>query len=181
MSWSYKLSAPLHSEGILRTSRLKHKAFRPSLHKTVQTIEGNDLSMVKSAKKRAVVYYAHAMCVYGTPCERAEIALIRECLPKTRLVNPARYSGHPEKLADTMGFCLNLINGCDIVVFAKILGRVTAGVGKEVNYALQRGKMVYELTKEGLVRRHRRIKYVTRQRSIKLYDRWWTVRGGNPW
>jgi hypothetical protein len=61
-----------------------------------------------------------------------------------------------------MGFCLRLIEECDIVTFSRPMGKITAGVGKEVNHALKRGKIVYEITQAGLVRRHRPVKYLPR-------------------
>lgn len=127
------------------------------------------------------VYYAHAFCVYGTLCEQAEIRVIRNRFKKHRIVNPAHYSDHPEKRRDTMGFCLRLVEGCEIVVFSRILGKVTAGVGKEVNHALKIGKRVYEVTRNGLIRRYRALEYLSRARSRSLYRTWWDVRGGNAW
>jgi hypothetical protein len=71
-----------------------------------------------------------------------------------------------------MGFCLRLIEECDIVVFSRLLGKITAGVGKEVNHALKKGKAVYEVTQVGLVRRHRAVKYLPRVATIRLYGTW---------
>lgn len=125
------------------------------------------------------IYYAHALCVYGTPCEQKELKAIRSRFRKCRVVNPARYSSHPEKLRDNVEFCLRLVAKCDIVVFSCILGKVTAGVGKEVNHALKLGKIVYEIKPAGLVQRQRAVKYISRLKSIQLYRKWWRVRGGN--
>ena len=36
---------------------------------------------------------------------------------------------HPEKLRDIVGFCLKLVEGCEIVVFRRFFGKITAGVG----------------------------------------------------
>jgi hypothetical protein len=98
----------------------------------------------KDPKPRKV-YYAHARCTYGEPDERCDMRRIRSGLGKISIVNPARYEGHPLKQADTMGFCLNLVEDCDIVVFARLLGRVASGVGKEVNHTLKLGIPVFEL------------------------------------
>ena len=35
----------------------------------------------------------------------------------------ARYDGHPDKQTDTVGFCLKLIDKCDVVVFSRLLGK----------------------------------------------------------
>lgn len=48
-----------------------------------------------------------------------------------------------------MGLCLRLVEECDIVVFSRLLGKITAGVGKEVNHAMKNGKAVYEITQVG--------------------------------
>ena len=43
------------------------------------------------------IYYAHALCVYSTPCEQKELKAIRTRFRKCKIVNPSRYSDHPEK------------------------------------------------------------------------------------
>lgn len=77
------------------------------------------------------IYYAHALCVYGTLCEKAEIEAIRSRFKKCRLVNPSRYDRHPEKIRDNVKFCLRLVEKCDIVVFSCVLGKITAGSAKK--------------------------------------------------
>jgi hypothetical protein len=118
------------------------------------------------------LYYAHAMCIYGTFAERFELKRIRSGFRRVRIVNPAKYDGHPEKLEDTIGFCLRLVEKCDAVVFSRLLGKVTAGVGKEVNHALRLGRPVFELVGGQLKRRKNRVKYVSRAATIRLYERW---------
>ena len=88
------------------------------------------------------------------------------------MVNPARYDGHPEKLRNTVGFCLRLVEKCDAVVFTRLMGRVTAGVGKEVNYAIRIGRPAVELVGSRIKRRKSRIKYISRAATIRLYTRW---------
>ncbi|MFZ0770488.1 MAG: hypothetical protein WCA49_05675 [Candidatus Sulfotelmatobacter sp.] len=127
------------------------------------------------------IYYAHALCVYGTPCERAELKAIRGKFKKYRIINPSRYGNDPEKLRDRIGFCLRLVEKCDIVVFSCLLGKVTAGVGKEVNHALKIGTAVYELQPKSVVRRRQKVKHLSIKGSILQYRRWWHIRGGNPW
>jgi hypothetical protein len=126
----------------------------------------------KKPPKQKAVYYAHAMCIYGELDERRELIHIRRQLPRTKIVNPASYSGHPLKLADTMGFCLKLVEKSDIVVFSRLLGKITAGVGKEVNHALKIGKPVFELTQGKLVARVRKVTYVSRSATINLYNKY---------
>jgi len=117
-------------------------------------------------------YYAHAMCTYGHLQEQQELAAIRRCLRGTQIVNPARYDGHPKKLIDTLGFCFRLIERADALVFSKLLGKITAGVGAEVNHALKLKMPVYQLRDGKLLRQVRSVKYLSRSRTISLYDEW---------
>jgi hypothetical protein len=116
-------------------------------------------------------YYAHAMCIYGHLVESQELAAIRRRF-KGSVVNPAKYDDDPEKRRDTIGFCLRLIERCDVIVFSKLLGKITAGVGKEINHALKLKKPVYELCDGKVSRRIRPVRYLTRTRTITLYGKW---------
>jgi hypothetical protein len=118
------------------------------------------------------LYYAHAMCLYGTIAEEFEMKLIRSGFRRVRIVNPAKYDGHPEKQNDTVGFCLRLVEKCDTVVFSRLLGKITAGVGKEVNYALRIGLPVFELAGGRFRRVRHPVKYVSRVATRSLYRRW---------
>ena len=118
------------------------------------------------------VYYAHAMCLYGRMDERRDLSVIRQRFRRAHIVNPAEYSDHPEKRIYTVGFCLALIDGCNVVVFSRCLGKITAGVGKEVNHALKTGKTVYELKAAKLIPRARRVAYISRTATIRLYRRY---------
>lgn len=128
--------------------------------------------MPTKERKRRKVYYAHAMCTYGEMDEWREVKHIRRELSRISIVNPASYDGHPLKLTDTVGFCLKLVEGCDLVVFARLMGKITAGVGKEVNHALKIGKPVFELTNGKLVARSRKVAYVSRSATISLYKKY---------
>src|SRR5258708_23069479 len=114
------------------------------------------------------IYYAHAMCLYGRSDERQQLTRIRKQFRRLKIVNPANYDDHPLKQADTVGFCLKLVEGCDLVVFSRLLGKITAGVGKEVNHALKIGKPVFELSPAKMVRRTRKLAYVSRRDTIIL-------------
>lgn len=126
----------------------------------------------RKAVRQEKVYYAHAMCLYGRLDELQELRLIRRRFRRASIVNPARYNDHPDKRTDTVGFCLALIDGCGVVVFSRCLGRITAGVGKEVNHAIKTGKTVFELTAGKLVPRTRRVKHISRIATIRLYQRY---------
>jgi hypothetical protein len=117
------------------------------------------------------IYYAHPMKLYGTPWEQKELAQIRKRFPRRRIVNPASYEEHPEKLRDTVGFCLKLVEGCEIIVFRRFFGKVTAGVGKEVNHAVKLGKPVYEIANGRFRRVNKHQAYISRARTNKLYSR----------
>jgi hypothetical protein len=126
----------------------------------------------KDSVKKKTVYYAHAMCIYGHDVERDEVDVIKHKLPGAKILNPAAYSNHPEKRSDTMGFCLRLVEGSDAVVFSRLLGKVTAGVGKEVNHGLRLRKPVFEIVGQKLTKRTRPVKYVNRDTTINLYREW---------
>ena len=118
------------------------------------------------------VYYAHAMCTYGTVTEKLELQQIRCAFRGARIINPAKYDSHPEKLADTVGFCFRLVEKSNAVVFSRLMGKVTSGVGKEVNHALRLGRPVYEL-QSGLPRLIKSpVKYLSRAGTRVLYKRW---------
>ncbi len=128
--------------------------------------------MRKQSRGSERLYYAHPICIYGRVAERRELAIIRRKFRDREIVNPADYRYEPEKLRDTIGFCLRLVAGSDVVVFSRLLGKVTAGVGKEVNHALRLGKPVYEIVARGVVRRQRKVAYITRRQTVALYKRW---------
>ncbi len=118
------------------------------------------------------IYYAHAMCLYGEPEEHQELTSIRRKFRGSRIVNPADYDGHPDKRRDGVKFCLRLVEGCNTVVFSRLLDKVTAGVGKEVNHALKVGKPVFELVSGRFVRQTRPVRYISRPATIDLYQKW---------
>src|SRR6185437_3349858 len=118
------------------------------------------------------IYFAHAMCTYRTESERLQLNCIRAKFRGARITNPARYTNHPEKLADTLGFCKLLVEKCHIVVFCRLLGKVTSGVGIEVNHALDKRKPVFELVGKQLRQRRSRVRYISRAATIRLYTRY---------
>ena len=52
-----------------------------------------------------------------------------------------------------MDYYLKLVEGCDAIIFSRVDGMIRAGVGKEVNSAIERGKPAFELAAGGEVRR----------------------------
>lgn len=93
------------------------------------------------------IYHSHAMPTYDTQQELREQDLILKSIPESKIVDPGSYKTNPEKRnsKDPMQFCLSLVKKCESLVFSKFAGKITAGVGKEVNYALSLGLSVYEI------------------------------------
>ncbi len=88
------------------------------------------------------------------------------------IVDPGSYESSVEKGRDGMEFCKRLVNTCDGLVFSKLFGKITAGVGKEINHALTQNKPVCEL-KDGKVERiEKSVKYISREDTINLYNKW---------
>jgi len=65
------------------------------------------------------------MCTYGKLDELAALKHIGTRYRRARIVNPAEYDDHPDKRKDTVGFCLRLIEGCDVIVFSRLLDKIT--------------------------------------------------------
>lgn len=115
------------------------------------------------------VYYAHAICLYDTKRERKEVRLIRERFKDAKIINPCDYQNN-----SSMDFYLRLVDTCQIVVFSCILGKITSGVGKEVNYALNKGKEVYLLYNEKRFFPMKfPVNYISRKCTIELYQKWY--------
>lgn len=110
------------------------------------------------------VYYAHAMCLYDTEREKKELGLISKKLEDAEIINPANYPSR------SMGFYLGLVDKCQVLVFSRLLGEVTSGVGKEVNHALKKGKDVYMLNEVCLIPIKSPVKYMSRQSTRELYQ-----------
>ena len=102
------------------------------------------------------------MCIYESSAEEVEIYRIVQHFPKAEILNPGSYDKHPEKRRDTLAFCYGLIDKSDLIIFTRLLGKITSGVGAEVNYALKLGKPVYELKGKGLRSTKRPVQYLSR-------------------
>lgn len=118
------------------------------------------------------IYYAHAMCIYGTEDEEIEKGHIQVHFPEHDIVDPGSYANNIEKRSGGMEYCKKLVSNCDALVFTRLLGKVTAGVGIEVHHALSQKKPVYEL-KNGKVKSIQKpLKYISREDTIRLYGLW---------
>jgi len=106
------------------------------------------------------------MWLYGTKREKEEQRQIIRNFPKCTVVNP----GKLKQLEDnSMEFYKNIVAGCDCLVFSRLAGRVTSGVGIEIKHALSLGKPVYELRSAKLFRVKRPVKFLSREETRALF------------
>lgn len=110
------------------------------------------------------------MMIYGTQKEKLEAFLIKHHFPGCAIVDPGAIQTNPEKARRGMEYCLELVETCDALVFTKYEGVITAGVGKEVNHALARGKTVHELQKLEMVEVTAPVEYLSREETVELYQ-----------
>ncbi len=116
------------------------------------------------------VYYSHAMVLYGTSKEAYEKSQIRKNIPTVKIVDPGTYQNNPEKRRDGMDYCLKLVKDCDGLVFSKYRGKITAGVGKEVNYAIEIKIPVYELNGDKLHKIEKSVEYLSILDTLAMYQ-----------
>lgn len=127
----------------------------------------------KAARKpQEQLYYAHAMCTYERPAEAEELKHIRREFRKAKVINPAAYEEHPDKQKDLKNFCKRLISKCQILIFSRLLGKITCGVGLEINRALRLGIPVYELRDGLLLPVDKPVRYLTRSQTKDIYREW---------
>lgn len=115
------------------------------------------------------IYYSHAMPLYGTKLEVLEKKQILDNLPKAELVDPGSYQSNPEKMKGGMEYCYKLIEECNTLIFTRFLGKITAGVGKEINYALKEKMPVHELRKGKLIKIAKPVNYLSREQTVRFY------------
>lgn len=110
------------------------------------------------------IFYSHAKQLYGTPAEKKELALIKQHFPvDSVVVDPGLVEDASVGPEMEIKYFLRLVDQCDAVVFSRHRGVVTSGVSQEVNYAMSRGKPVFELRSGGRVVQ---IKSATRSSKI---------------
>jgi len=115
------------------------------------------------------VYYSHAIPLYGTRLEKFEIQFIEKNIPKANIIDPGSFQDNLEKRLGGMDYCLKLVEKCDGLVFSKFLGKITAGVGKEINHALSKKMPVYELKKGRLSKISKKVAYLSREETVLFY------------
>ncbi len=99
------------------------------------------------------IYFAHIQPLYGTREELDDIRTIQAHFPGAKIVNPADVG---DLHIGDMLFYTDVVGMCDALVFkrTRINGMMVifGGVGLEMDYALDRGKEVYELVGGKLAR-----------------------------
>ncbi len=123
------------------------------------------------------IYYAHAIYLYGTKREKQEQRQIIRSFPNCTLVNPSKLKRLED---DGMDFYKNIVAGCDSLVFSRLAGRVTTGVGIEIKHALSLGKPVYELRSAKLFRVKKPVKYLSREETRELFSELFNSDGQPP-
>ena len=98
------------------------------------------------------IFYSHAKKLYGRPEEASQLSTIKNnfALDAT-VVDPGAGDGVPDEENKEIEYFLRVIDQCDCLVFSRYRGVVTSGVLREVNYALSKGKAVYELRSGGRI------------------------------
>lgn len=95
-------------------------------------------------------YFAHWVGDYDTPLERQAVSAIGALhAPDGELVNPNAPEHAAAYQAHGMGYFVGLVSALDACVFMRMpCGSVGAGVAKEVERFLERGKPVFELKRD---------------------------------
>ncbi len=114
------------------------------------------------------VYYSHAMPLYETKQELNERKQIFKKFPKAVIVDPGTYQNNPEKQREGMEYCLRLVQTCQALVYSKFNGKITAGVGKEVNFALDQKIDVFELNGNELQKITKPVEHLSIMDTISL-------------
>lgn len=97
--------------------------------------------MDKNLKK---IYYAHSMLHYGSELEHQDILLLERL--GYEVINP----NHPDNEAAYLknrdfNVFFNLVSMCDVLAFRSVLGKISAGVAKEIDFAYSKNIPVIEL------------------------------------
>ena len=114
------------------------------------------------------VYYAHAMPLYGTKRESNERRQIIKKFHKVEIIDPGSFQDNPKKQREGMEFCLKLVSKCKAVVFSKFKDEITAGVGKEVNYAIEKKIDFFELNRDKFYSINKPVEYLSIMETISL-------------
>jgi len=116
------------------------------------------------------VYYSHPMPSYGTEKEKDGIYRIEGKFGRVQIINPA--DTKPQDLSnftDEMEFFFKQIDECDAVMFRRLGNVITSGIGEEINYALGKGKAVFEITDKGFKKVTKPVDFISRELTHELY------------
>jgi len=119
--------------------------------------------------KNKIIYYAHSMKIYGTKRERKELKFLQEKF-KT-VINP---STDPKlQWNGSMSIYYDAVSESDITVCSEYKKCIGKGVFYEINVALDGGKKVYCMKKDG---KSFKLVEVDRVEEYNNYD--WSVEYG---
>ena len=118
------------------------------------------------------VYYSHPMPGYGTEKEKNDIYRIEGKFGRVQIINPADTKPqHLSNFNNEMEFFFKQIDKCNAVVFRRFGNIITSGVGKEINYALGKGKAVFEITDKGFKKVTKPVDFISRELTHELYPK----------
>lgn len=106
------------------------------------------------------VYFAHSIKEYNTNVEKGCIIVIQKHFPGCEIVNPK------DLCFDDFSEYLRIVEQCDILVYKRWNGYITAGVAKEIEHALKCGKEVYEIRGLELVK----VTKLDKERTLTLNE-----------
>lgn len=119
------------------------------------------------------VYYAHAICLFKSEQEQAELASIRAEFKDAEIINPDDQKYMWQKAKDHMGFLMTLVDQSDVLVYSRLLGEITQGVGLEINHALENGKAVFELNNGVFISVTSHVTMISREATRLLFHKFW--------
>jgi len=107
---------------------------------------------------------------YGTEKEKNDIYRIEGKFGRVQIINPADTKPqHLTNFNNEMEFFFKQIDKCNAVVFRRFGNIITSGVGKEINYALGKGKAVFEITDKGFKKVTKPVDFISRELTHELY------------
>ena len=114
------------------------------------------------------VYFAHPMVTFDTEQERGQESLIRKAFPDCMILNPK--NSQPIRPEDRgVEWFHRIIDTCDVFVFSRFKGRITAGVGGEIEYAQGKGLQVFEVRDGEVTPFSGSISYMTLEETRAFY------------
>ena len=108
------------------------------------------------------------MPLYGTKRESNERRQIIKKFREVEIIDPGSFQDNTKKQREGMKFCLGLIRKCQALVFSRFKGEITAGVGKEVNYAIKKKIDVFEMNENKFYRVKKPVEYLSIMETISL-------------